>query len=327
MPARALRPARARLAFAVARCLLASALLALSVLAAGCGVGPGEERGGAAELRVTRDFGRTRLATERLDPVREGDTVLRFLQSERKVETRFGGGFVHSIDGLSGGGTGGTHDWFYFVNGIEADVGAAEYELFPGDVVTWDHRYWRAAMSVPVIVGAFPEPFAHGRGGKRLPVRIECSDGGDVACDRVAGRLEEIGVPVTRAVLGSPGGADVVRVMVAPWSAARRATSARVLEEGPEASGVFARFTEEGRRLELLDERGETAGSAPPGSGLVAATSFADRGVLYLVTGTDEAGVERAADALDAGTLKDAFAVAVTPAGPVELPVDEEGGA
>jgi hypothetical protein len=35
--------------------------------------------------------------------------------------------------------------------------------LRPGDVEWWDYRSWRGgAMSVPVVVGAFPEPFLHG---------------------------------------------------------------------------------------------------------------------------------------------------------------------
>ena len=69
------------------------------------------------------------------------------------------GASSQAIDGLEGGGAGGERDWFFFVNGVEAEVGAAEYELSPGDRVQWDHRDWGAAMRVPAIVGAFPEPF------------------------------------------------------------------------------------------------------------------------------------------------------------------------
>ena len=54
---------------------------------------------------------------------------MRLVQANNDVETRYGGRFVQSIDGLEGGGAGGSVDWFYFVNGFEADVGAAEYEL------------------------------------------------------------------------------------------------------------------------------------------------------------------------------------------------------
>jgi hypothetical protein len=85
---------------------------------------------------------------------------------------------------------------------------------------------------------------------------------------------------------------------------------------------VFARFTGRGSRLELLNTAGGVARTAPAGTGLIAATSPNEKEVAWAVTGVDEKGVVAAADALDAATLRDAFAVAVTPRGPVQLPVE-----
>ena len=52
---------------------------------------------------------------------------MRLLQSKYDVKTRYGGGFVQAIDGARGReGDGRRVDWFYYVNGIEAPVGAAE---------------------------------------------------------------------------------------------------------------------------------------------------------------------------------------------------------
>ena len=294
----------------------------------GCGLGPGEEReGDGAELRITRDFGHQRLASETVEPVREGQTVLRLLQSKRKVATRYGGGFVQSIDGLAGRGQGGRRAWVYFVNGIEADDGAADRELFPGDVVTWDYRSWQGAMRVPAIVGAFPEPFQDGVEGKRLPVRVECEDDAGSACREVMASLTGAGAVVTSSPLGSGGGADVLRVVVATFPVARRGRAAQALERGPTESGVFARFADGGRALDLLDDEGRPVRRAPAGTGLVAATSDADQGVIWLVTGVDSEGVDRAAAALDERTLRDAFAVAVTPGGVEPLPLAPEDAA
>jgi Domain of unknown function (DUF4430) len=153
-----------------------AALAAAAVLLGGCGLGAGDEQEGGAELRVTRDFGHEVVGSTRLDTLREDQTVMRLLRSEFDVETRYGGRFVQAIDGLEGAGPAGTSDWFFFVNGIESGEGAAEYELSPGDRVQWDHRRWAAAMSVPAIVGAYPEPFLHGIEGERRPVRVECDD-------------------------------------------------------------------------------------------------------------------------------------------------------
>jgi Domain of unknown function (DUF4430) len=81
------------------------------------------------------------------------------------LKTSYGGRFVQSIDGVSGDRSA-RRDWFYFVNGYEADRGAADYTLHPGDVEWWDYRSWKHAIHVPVVVGAFPEPFLHGYAGQ-----------------------------------------------------------------------------------------------------------------------------------------------------------------
>jgi hypothetical protein len=47
------------------------------------------------------------------------------------------------------------------------------------------------------------------------------------------------------------------------------------------------------------------------------------RRVVWFVTGVDDAGVARAAAALDEDTLHNAFDLAATPNGPLRLPVPE----
>ncbi len=98
------------------------------------------------------------------------------------IKTRYGGRFVQAINGIEGS-LAGRYDWFYFINGYEGDRSAAEYVLHPGDVEWWDFRSWQGgAKQVPVVVGAFPEPFLHGYGGKRLETLV-------VTTDPVAGRV------------------------------------------------------------------------------------------------------------------------------------------
>jgi hypothetical protein len=306
--------------------LLAALLAALAL--AGCGLGPGKARPGGTgvELRVTRDFGQRLLAGERRPQVRQGESVLGLLKSRRRVETAYGGGFVQSIDGLEGEGRDGGRDWFYFVNGIEAEVGADRTTVSPGDVVQWDYRDYGATMSVPAIVGAFPNPFVRGTEGKRFPVRVECEQADAPACDEVLSRLRALGVPASPAVLGSPGTANIVRVLVSRWARISRTSGAEALTKGPEESGVFARFEGPDGPLLLLDENGRTARPAEPGTGLVAATAQREQEQLvWLVTGLDRAGVDRAARSLDARTLRDAFAVAAAPGGAERLPVQGRG--
>jgi hypothetical protein len=305
--------------------LAALVCLLLSLAAAGCGLGEGEERGGdAVELRVTRDFGRDLLGTARIDSVREDETVMRMLRSDFDIDTRYGGRFVQAIDGLEGAGAGGERDWFYWVNGVEGDVGAAEFELSPGDQVQWDWRNWGATMRVPAIVGAYPEPFVHGLEGKRRPVRVECESAEADVCRDARAALEEVGASPSGASLGAPGTETVTRLAVARWPQARIVRGASGLEEGPETTGVFARFDREGRWIELLDEQGEVARTIRPGDGvgIVLAMRPLEEELVWLATGLDEKGVEAAARALDEDKLRDAFAVAVDGRTVEKLPLE-----
>ena len=295
-----------------------SLLLAAAALCAvaGCGLGPGSEKeGGGAQLRVTRDFGQKELSHASAARVRDGQTVMRFLRSSSRVTTRYGGGFVQSVDGLAGKGGGGGQDWFFYVNGIGANRGAADYDLHPGDVVQWDYRYWKAAQDVRAIVGSYPEPFVHGLDGKRLPVRVECEDAERGPCDDVKKALGDVGAAASGAALGTSGTRDVARVVVGRWAAVRQLPTVKAIERGPRRSGVFARYA--GNRLQLLDEQGRLKRTAGPDTGLVAALRPTDEALVWVVTGGNDAGVRNAARALRPADLRDAFAVAAPPGGPV----------
>ncbi len=308
-----------------ARALVAALLVAgLAPAATGCGLGEGKEQaGGAATLRVTRDFGHQELGSVRLDKVREGQTVMRMLRSEFDVTTRYGGRFVQSIDGLSGKGAGGQVDWFFWVNGVEADKGAAEWGVAPGDQIQWDRRDWSAAMRVPAIVGSYPEPFVSGTGGKRRPVRVECEDVRAPACTDARARLQRAGVPTSGSSLGAPGTEEVTRLVVARWPRARGVRGASELENGPESSGVFARFSDDGDTLELLDEHGDPVRRVRRGDGVGLVLALQPRAdeLVWIVTALDEKGLEAGVRALDEGKLRDAFAVAATAEDVEKLPV------
>jgi hypothetical protein len=143
---------------------LAAAGLAVVALA-GCG---STHTKGSATLWITRDQGQHVMFVHK---VNAGQTAMQALQQAVSVKTSYGGRFVQSIDGLTGDRSA-QRDWFYFVNGYEADRGAADYTLHPGDVEWWDYRSWRHEMHVPVVVGAFPEPFLHGYAGKTRAAAI-----------------------------------------------------------------------------------------------------------------------------------------------------------
>jgi hypothetical protein len=285
---------------------VAIALLCAALATAGCGLGPGE-RLGSVELTVTRDYGSEPMLQRQVDDVTESDTVMRVLEREAEISTRYGGGFVQEIDGVEAQERfSHSLDWFYFVNGVEASVGAADYGLRGGDRIWWDYRDWSAAIGVPAVVGSWPEPFLHGYDGHRHPVVVECRGGG-IACEIVGESLRRAGVAVDQ---GAPD--DAIRVLVGPWGRLRQDATAAQIERGQRASGVFADFQRRaggGYALWGLGVDGRYVRAFGPRAGLVAATRRGEGPPVWVVTGAAVAGVEAAAPLLDSAHLRNRYAI------------------
>jgi hypothetical protein len=299
----------------------AVAVACLALAAAGCGLGPGGDVGHVS-LTVTRDYGSVALRPPATDEASEADTVMRVLERNADISTLYGGGFVQSIDGLEGASSGaGPMDWFFYVNGVESTVGAAEYPVEGGEAIWWDYRDWGAAMRVPAVVGSWPQPLSGGYGGERHPITLEClggAKGGAGACALARERLAAAGVQVS----GSRSD-DAIRILVGPWAAVRDDPAASRIEDGPEASGVFAEFRRDGRGYALvpLGQDGEPARPLGPDAGLVAATRHYESPPVWVVSGGDAAGTLAAARLLDTGDLRDHYAVAAEAGKETPLPV------
>ncbi len=302
------------------------ALILVALVCAGCGPGAGSEADAPTGVNtvVTRDFGASELRDVDSSKVPPGETVMRYLQRKFTVETRYGGGFVQSLEGLAGGkdADGRPVDWFYYVNGIESGEGAAARKLTAGDRIWWDRHDWGAAQRIPAVVGSWPEPFLSGQDGKRLPLVLMCA-GEERSCDEVQTRLSDEGVTgISRTGIGAGVGQKLLRVVVGPWDEIRGEPAAQSLERGPSATGVFARPSGDG--FELLDERGEVAQKRTDSIGLVAATRFQDQQPTWIVTGTDDAGVAAAAAALRSDVLTNRFAVALIDGKAENLPIRQD---
>ena len=296
---------------------VAIALLLAALATAGCGLGPGADVG-SVELSVTREFG-AEPGLRRAVEAKESDTVMRVLEGEAEITTRYGGGYVHSIEGVAEDQRDGDpYDWFFYVDGVESPIGAAGYDLAGGERVWWDYRNWSATNHVPAVVGSWPAPFSDGIGDRRYPVAVEC-EGGGAACEEARAALEREGAEVAA---GSPDKA--IRMLVGPWRRLRQDPAARLIEGGPGESGVFADFQSgEGVfGLVALDEGGEAAEKLGPDAGLVAATTRYGGLPVWVVTGGTPAAVRDAAEALDEERLRDHYAVAIEGGETTPLPLE-----
>jgi hypothetical protein len=301
------------------RRLRPAALFAVLVLA-GCGLVVGGAPTGV-QLLVTQEFGSSVVDRSGALKVSGGETVMSLLMGHDTVSVAAGGHIVQGIDGLTGSQEAGRPvNWFYYINGVEAPKGATATSVHPGDHVWWDLHDWSQAAEIPAVVGSFPEPFLNGIEGKRLPVRVECAAVSAMACRTVTVRLRAYDVPAAVAAIGSGGAAETLRMMVGPWAYLAGDLEAQSIARGPRASGVYARFSTNGTALTLLDRDGRPAQTLLAGAGLIAATRLAEEAPVWVITGTDGAGVERAARALNQATLADRFAVALASSGAIALP-------
>lgn len=296
--------------------------VACTLALAGCGLGPGPGTSDVT-LTVTRDFGAGSLGRVTTKRVPGSETVIRMLERHFRVATRYGGGFVQSINGVSGNSS--QVDWFYYVNGIEAPSGSATTAVNQGDRIWWDLHDWSATDSIPAVVGSFPEPFLHGSGGQRYPVTVECASDVSVACGRVSRELVAVNVPFASQVIGASSGSDSLALVVGTWHDLAPALVSKLIDGGPRSSGVYARFTAGGSALALLNPRGGVVRTLSGDAGLIAATAQGSSPPTWIVTGTDVAGVSAAAAALTPTSLRDHFAVAVQHS--TLLPVPQEPGA
>jgi hypothetical protein len=287
----------------------------------GCGLGAGAGSGHASVL-VTQNFGSQRIGSYSERRVSGSETAMSLLQRHFHVRTRYGGGFVQSINGHSGGS--GRRDWFYFVNGLLAPKGAAETSVKSGESVWWDLHDWSATDTVSAVVGSYPAPFSQGFGGKRYPTLLECANSASTACDLVGRSLNAIGVKFAEQSLGGEAGEDSMTIVVGTWRQISGTIAAGLISAGPAHSGIYGRFVGAGgAAVELDDPAGQVVRTLRGSVGMVAATNQPSLTAgAWLVTGTDAAGVNAAARALTPGKLARHFAVVVSGAHVTPIPLE-----
>ena len=204
-----------------------------------------------------------------------GQSLLRALRSETKVDTRYGGGFVQSIDGLEGSAR--RHeDWFWFVNGLAGDRSAASYR---------SSRRRRRLVGLPRLVARC----GHARSGRRrvpraVPARIRREDAARSRAVRARPRAEarrgspRFSAPTTsrpERLARSRRTPTSSRSSTGHATSDRRAAEARV---GPVRCGLFsfAGSVDSAARRRLRAEVREPV-SAGPATALLAAVATARR--------------------------------------------------
>jgi hypothetical protein len=279
-------------------------LLLLAAILSGCPSPPpasGDEPATVTVI-VTRDFGRELILAGEVE-IGEGTDAMTALQSVAGVETKYGGGFVKTINGLSSQEA--NHlDWFYYINGISLSLGAKDYRLGDGDVEQWDLRDWSYRQFVPAIIGAFPQPYLSGLKGEPKTTAVVYDAPFAEEAGALAASLEERGVAgvlLTSAEALADGVKEQSHLIILA-----RADNGLIFElnELPKKLGFFTCM--EGGKIIALDGKGEPAGEYGAGWGLIQATQNpwnpkgvgSGESVVFMVTGSDAEGIRSAAGAL-----------------------------
>lgn len=259
---------------------------------------------GKISLLVTRDFGGKTLLDKKVE-LKKSWTVIDVLQANTKIATGWDGGLVTGINGLqsdNGGMFGKRQDWFYFVNGICADVGAAEYELRAGELVWWDYHAWESMGLVnSAVIGCYPEPFIHGYRGKVGPTTIVSHADNLTLAGDLQQALRAKGVSTVNVkeldenLLKNRQGPTIV---IGEWNRLKDIPWLETLNKAYRKNGTCIHFTGEG--LELLNYRGQVGRTITGSVGVIAATGegLGDHSPLWLVAGTDREGLQQAVDVL-----------------------------
>jgi len=260
----------------------------------------------AVRVVATQNFGQELVFDERLE-VMPNTSAMAALMQVAEVETAYGGGFVNGINGVRSGYTGREKtktDWFFYVNGIQSNVGALDYKLHDGDIQHWDLHDWSFRHFIPAIVDGLPAALQHGFGGKVSPTLIVCQNDMKEAARKLEGQLSnlevnDIGIRSFGELAGSEKESSNLILVGLPDN-----NLISELNQNWKRLGFFGYF--DSGNLIVISSDGEVTGKYGAGAGLIQATQNpwnpkgigACENVVWLVSGIDEAGLGNALDAL-----------------------------
>ena len=135
-------------------------------------------------VTVTKDFGKE-LLLEKTITVASGISALEVSKKIAEIETKYGGGFVSSINNVSSSYPKTRYDWFFYVNGFLSKTGASSYIMMDGDSIVWDYHRWDVSQFQSAILGSYPKYLTNGYSGKVSTTVIVYENEFDTEADNI----------------------------------------------------------------------------------------------------------------------------------------------
>ncbi len=257
-----------------------------------------------ATLLITSDFGCKILFNKKVS-VDNSPTVLDVLKANLDIKTKWDGSYVSNIMGMethNGGIAGNNMDWFYYVNGICCDSGAADYNVKPGEVIWWDYHKWQnTGFANSAVIGSYPEPFIHGFRGKVGTTTVMSSAENLQLAHAMEQALKNQGVySITTMEFDNNwlAKAQQPTIIVGTWDELKKLEYLESFNKAYRKTGASVHFTDQG--IELLNYKGDAAQTVERGVGVIVASGsgLGDDSPLWLIAGTDQEGLQQAIDLL-----------------------------
>jgi hypothetical protein len=289
-------------------------------------------KAGEIQMTVTEYFGSSNVFDKSVG-FSSGESLMDVMRDHLTIDTAYGGGFVNSINGTKSGYTDKSiftrkkRDWFYYINGSVASVGADSYEQHAGDNVWWDYHDWSGSGSnSPCVVGEYPHPFTSGYGGAQPGTVVYYSGSHAGEANRIAQSLKAQGAGnVSTAVYSdsavkSPSTNEVV---VGTWSELGNQVAMQSMFHSPTSSGLYASFAD--GAVTMLNYQGKSAGRTGQAAILATGSGSGDTTPTWLVIGATDSGLEQAVNTLvnSPSKLRNKVGVVLSGGDAIEVPVAE----
>lgn len=282
------------------------------------------------DLIVTNNFGHNKMVSKNVGLVKD-EVGMEVLFRNLDIKTAYGGGFVNSINGLESkytffsGADRKKEDWFYWVNGILAPIGVAEYKPVSGDIIWWDYHEWNTTMFIPAIIGSYPQPFKSGFGGKNPGTVIMYTDDFKDEAQKLKKSLLSQGVKSIDTILYNANiieKSDKYIILVGKWDdISKNSKKLKDINWKNKLEGTYVKF--EGNNLETLSNTGKIVKSFKKAGAIYATSSGMGSTVpMWLVTGNDEAYVKKAVNILidKPQSIKNYFGAVITDDDIIQIP-------
>jgi hypothetical protein len=248
-------------------------------------------------IMLSRDFGQAALDERQVELISE-NSLLQYMEAEHQITTGYGGGFIVGINELvSAQSEGKNFDWFFFVNGTVAGVGADQLKPTAGDIVWWDYHTWSNAAGQSAVIGCYPQPLVN------RPVSIltdqrwmklanECQT---AIIAQGAGEVEVADLSNQESQFNKP---TCPVIVIGTWEELQQSSYLLKWNQAYDRHGASVHFTDDG--LELLGFDGQVQRILGPGAGVIVASGqgMGDTNPLWLIAGVDDQGVKEAAQVL-----------------------------